>query len=107
MERILEGGFEVYVELMLEEDLYRSVRGGYYTKEWKEISMVELNGQLHGMIRRIGMEFQSYVKEKGWLEEDNDSKYMESSMKIYGSPCEWKKTITKYKKGIVEKTKRL
>ena len=64
----MKEGFMVYVEL-LDENKYRSVRGGYYTVDWKEVSNMELESELHKKIKEIGKEFQEYVKREKWLEE--------------------------------------
>ena len=104
MERIIGKGFIEYVEILMEEDKYRSVRGGYYTKEWKEVSDKELENELHRKVREIGKEYYEYIKSK---EEDENSinENMENSMKIYGNEKEWKKAIRQYKKRIVLRTK--
>ena len=107
MEDILAYGFHGYLDLLMKEDLFRSVRGGYYTKAWKEVREEDLSAHLHSTIRRVGIEFQNYVKLQGWLNQDNDGSYAENTLKIYGKPAQWKQLITAYKKAIVIRTKNI
>ena len=104
LERIIEGGFIVYVDLLLEEDGYRSVRRGFYTKDWVEVNDIDLMRVLEGKIRNISAEFCKWVTERSMME-DEEGEYVRQSMCVYGNEMDRKKALRKWKKGIVCRTK--